>query len=256
MWKFCLHSLFREYGWQFVRKIAVPHPIRTIQAVLEAGALDFAGECTEISNEPLDPRLEGGRSIVGVGFCMKPVNPPCPSGRSNHDCSYLEHQLPSEVRTIPLPCRQCPIKQLGMMALHSGAAFYIMTSAQDILFDVFVPALAKGGFSSGLFVLCRYSLMPFAVGMLASNIRGWLCSFEKGDCRDYQTWLLADRGIKEERTQVSESAQKMIMDIIARTVKGPDSTSRFEKRGNIFFQKSDKSLQLSSHWERSRSVPN
>lgn len=237
MWKFCLHSLFREYGWQFIRKIALPHPIRTVKAVFDAGALDFTGENTEISNETLDPRLEGGRSIVGVGFCMKPMNPPCPSGRSNHDCHYLEHLLPSGVREIPLPCRQCTIKQLGMMTLNSGAAFYIMTSAQDILFDVFAPANNKGRFSSGLFVLCRYSLMPFAVGLLASNMRGWLFSFERGDCRDYKTWLQADRGIKDDRTEVTESTIGIIKEILVNSVKNPTSRTQFEKRGNIFFQK-------------------
>ena len=237
MWKFCLHSLFREYGWQFIRKIALPHPVRMVKAVFDAGALDFTGESTTISNEPLDPRLEGGRSIVGIGFCMKPTSPPCPSGRSNHDCNYLEHLLPSGIRDIPLPCRQCTIKQFGMMTLNSGAAFYIMTSAQDILFDVFAPAKKKARFSSGLFVLCRYSLMPFAVGMLATNMRGWLFSFEKGDCRDYKTWLLADRGIKDDRTEVTESTRGIIKEILMNSIKNPTSNSHFEKRGNIYFQK-------------------
>jgi dolichol kinase len=132
------------------------------------------------------------------------MNPPCPSGRPNHDCRYLENLAQSEGVDIPPPCRRCAIGEIGTMTLGTGAAFYIMTSARDILFDVFVPSLDRKTFSSGLFVLCRYSLRPFAAGLVASGIRGWLFPFEQGDCQDYRTWLLADRGIKDEQTTLGE----------------------------------------------------
>ena len=235
MWTFCLHSLFREYGWQFLWRVAVPHPVRTVRAVLDSGALDFSGNMVAISAEAPDQGLEDTRSIIGVGFCLKPMSPPCVSGRANHDCHYLEQLLHSGTKEIPACCRQCAIRKIGMMTLKTGAAFYIMTSAQDILFDLFTPALNEGRFSSGLFVLCRYSLRPFAVGLLASGIRGWLFPFESGDCRDYKTWLLADRGIKEERTEINERNQKTIRELLAKAAKEPMPNTRFERRGNVLY---------------------
>ncbi len=235
MWAFSLHSLFREYGWQFLRRVALPHPIKTAKAVRGSGALDFSGNMTAISPEADSPVLKGAPSIVGVGFCLKPLSPPCISGRANHDCHYLEHLLHSQTPQVPECCRQCAIRKIGAMALESGAVFYIMTSAQDILFDLFVPALNERRFTSGLFVLCRYSLRPFAVGLLASGIDGWLLSFERGDCRDYRTWLQADRGIKKERTEINDSNQRKIKELLARAAEESSPNHRFEKRGNMLY---------------------
>ncbi len=235
MWAFCLHSLFREYGWQFLSRVAVPHPVKTARAVLESGALDYSSDVTATSTEGSGRGLEDAGSIVGVGFCLKPMSPSCMSGRANHDCHYLEHLFHSEAPDPPACCRQCAIREIGTLALKRGAAFYIMTSAQDILFDLFAPALNEGRFSSGLFVLCRYSLRPFAVGLLASGIRGWLFPFESGDCRDYKTWLLADRGIKEERTEINEPSQRTIRELLAKTAKEPSPPTHIERRGNVLY---------------------
>lgn len=212
----------------------MPHPVKTAKAVLDSGTLDFSGNMTAISPEAPDPGLEDAR-IIGVGFCLKSMSPPCMSDRANHDCHYLEHLLHSETPEVPACCRQCAIRKIGMMTLKTGAAFYIMTSAQDILLDLFTPALNEGRFSSGLFVLCRYSLRPFAVGLLASGIRGWVFPFESGDCRDYKTWLLADRGIKEERTEIGEPNQEAIRELLAKAAKEPMPYTQFEKRGNILY---------------------
>lgn len=232
---FYLHSLFREYGWQFIRQIALPHPVKTVRAVIRSDALYLSGDMAVISDENYIRRFEGERAIVGVGFCLKPISPPCLSGRPNHDCHYLEHLLHSEASDIPICCRQCAIREIGIMTLKTGAAFYIMTSAKDILFDVFKPALDEGRFSSGLFMLCRYSMRPFAVGLLASGIRGWLFPFEKGDCRDYKTWLQADRGIKEEQTEINEQNQRTIRELIGNATKKTLLDIQFEKRGNVFY---------------------
>jgi hypothetical protein len=235
MWSFCLRSLLREYGWQFFRRVALPHPLRTTRAVLASGALDVSGDMIAVSPGGPGPRLEGARSIVGLGFCLKPMNPPCPSGRPNHGCHYLESLPHSGATDIPAPCQRCAIREIGTIALGTGAAFYIMTSARDILFDVFVPSLDRARFSSGLFVLCRYSFRPFAVGLLASGIRGWLFPFEKGDCRDYRTWLLADRGIKDEQTAIGEPGQRTIEGLLEGAAKEPPPATQFEKRGSVFY---------------------
>ena len=235
MWSFCLHSIFREYGWQFLRWIAIPHPVKTVRAVIDSGALDYSGNMTAISTEQQYQGLEGEGSIIGIGFCMKPTDPPCLSGRANHRCHYLEDLLHSETKEIPVCCRQCVIREIGMMTLNAGAAFYIMCSAKDILFDLFIPSLNKGRFSSGLFVLCRYSLRPFTVGLLASGIRGCLFPFERGACRNYKSWLLSVNGINEKKTEINESNQKAISELLGKGCKVPMLNTEFERRGNILY---------------------
>ncbi len=235
MWAFSFHSVFKEYGWQFLRRVALRHPVKTGKAVLDSGALDFSGNMTTIHSSAANPRLEGARSIVGVGFCLKPLSPPCISGRANHDCHCLEHSLRFDRSDLSECCRQCAIREIGTMAMKTGAAFYIMTSARDILFDVFIPALKERRFTSGLFVLCNYSLRPFAVGLLASGIQGWLFSFERGDCGDYRTWIQADRGMKDERTEISKTSWKKIKDLLAQAEENSTLNVQIERRGNILY---------------------
>ena len=236
MWAFCLHSLLRDYGWQFYRRIALPHPVRTLRAMKDARALDVSGGMTALPGDDQSRPFGGGpQAIVGLGFCLKPLDPPCPAGRPNHDCVYLENFPAAGAADMPPACRQCAIREIGILALRAGAAVYIMTSAKDILFDVFVPALEDGEFSAGLFVLCRYSLKPFAVGLLAAGIRGWLAPFETGDCRDYRTWLQADRGIKQEQTAISEENRQAIRDMLRDAARNPAGAARFQRRGNVLY---------------------
>jgi hypothetical protein len=120
-----------------------------------------------------------------------------------------------------------------MQALRAGSAFYVMTSARDILDDVYLPALDDRRFPTGLFVLCRYSFQPFAAGLLASGIHARLLPLESGDCRDYRTWLLADRGIKDERTTIDTA---VTADVAARLDGAlPRGPWRVARRGNVLF---------------------
>lgn len=234
---FCFHSLLREYGWQFAWRVVLPHPVRTLFAVIRSARLDYSRDMTATcSEDPVDV-LMGERSIVGVGFCLKPIDPPCPSGRANHDCVYLERLGSSaQCHTMPEACRDCRIRQIGTLSLRAGTAFYIMTSARDILFDLFAPALSEARFTSGLFTLCRYSRQPFAVGLFASGIRGWMLPFETGDCREYGTWLLADRGVKYERTSMTCQNRHQIQELLGAVAKpGTNRHSVFERRGNILY---------------------
>lgn len=234
MWSFSLNSLFREYGRQFIKNVAAPHPLKTVKAVMASGNLDLSGDMTTVPDKHGDLRFKNEKAIIGVGFCMKPISPSCPSGRSNHDCRYFEQQR--EKSAIPLPCRQCFIREMGEMALKAGSAFYIMTSAKDILFDVFKPALDEEKFVSGLFLICRFSLQPFAVGMLASGIQGWLFPFEKGDCRDYKTWLNADNGIKDDQTEISKPGKQEIRKLLENFAEEKRQAAvGFKKHGNVFY---------------------
>jgi hypothetical protein len=106
-----------------------------------------------------------------------------------------------------------------------------MTSARDILDDIFVPAMRRRAFASGLFVLCRYSFKPFAFGLLAAGMSGRLLPLEQGDFRDYRTWLLADRGIKHEQTAVGAAA---MADAARQLPAGASPRAiRVERRGNV-----------------------
>jgi hypothetical protein len=135
------------------------------------------------------------------------------------------------VAEAPAPCGRCAIRDLGARALGAGAAFYVMTSARDILDDIFVPAMRQCAFTSGLFVLCRYSFRPFAFGLLASGMSGCLLPLEQGDCRDYRTWLLADRGTKDEQTTVGRAGMAGAASLLGRAV--PLQALTVERRGNV-----------------------
>jgi hypothetical protein len=233
MWTFCLRSLLREYGWRFAWKMAGRHPLRTLRALREAQRIDVTTDHVDVANGPAAGPACGPPSIVGAGFCLKPLNPPCPSGRANHDCRFLEGLAGPGAADAPAPCRPCAIRTIGTRALRAGSAFYVMTSARDILDDVYVPALEAGRFRTGLFVLCRYSFKPFAVGLLASGMRARMLPLGRGDCRDYRTWLLADRGIKHEQTTMDGAA----MAGMAGQFGGAAAVeaSRFERCGNVFY---------------------
>ncbi len=232
MWTFCLRSVAREYGWRFLRQLALRHPVRTLRALRQASRLDVSGANVEVG-AGCRP-LEGPLSIVGAGFCLKPTEPPCPSGRANHECLFLEHLASIDPARVPGPCRGCAVRDIGTRALGAGAAFYVMTSARDILDDLFVPAMAHGTFTTGLFVLCRYSLRPFAAGLLASRMSGRLFPFASGDCRDYRTWLLADRGIKPQRTTVAGEVTAAIGRVLADEGR-PAGSVRVERRGRVLW---------------------
>ena len=235
MLEFCLHSLFREYGWQFFWRIALPHPWKTAKAVLASGRLDYSGDVTFLGAGGSGRAFGGAGSIVGVGFCLKPMDPPCPSDRFNHDCQFLETLPHSGTADVPAACRQCAIREIGTLALSAGAAVYVMTSAKDILLDVFAPALDERRFTAGIFALCRYSLRPFAVGLLAGGVRGWMFPFEKGDCRDYKTWIQADRGTKEERTEINPPNRSAIREQLRAAAQESTPAAGFEKRSHVLY---------------------
>ena len=237
MWVFCLRSLVRGYGWLFARRVAARHPWRTLQAFRAAGRIDSAKRgVVEVGGGTSGFRAGGPPSIVGAGFCLKSMDPPCPSGRFNHDCVWLERLAGTDGADVPVPCRSCAIRELGAQALRAGSAFYVMTSARDILDDIYVPALQGRRFTTGLFVLCRYSFKPFAVGAVASGMSATMLPLDEGDCRDYRTWLLADQGVKDEQTTVDAAA---IADVAGRLGGArPLKPLRVARRGNVLFPSS------------------
>ena len=234
MWAFCLRSLFSEYGWRFAWRIAVRHPWRTLKAFREADRIDMTGRGgVDVNGGAWTVRAGDPPAIVGAGFCLKPVSPPCPSGRANHDCQFLETLTGQDAAGVAVPCRSCAIREIGTQSLRAGSAFYVMTSARDILDDVYVPAIESRRFPTGLFVLCRYSFRPFAVGLRASGMSARMVPLGQGDCRDYRTWLLADRGLKLERTTVDGAAMADVASLTSAAAGAP--AARVERRGNVLY---------------------
>lgn len=73
------------------------------------------------------------------------------------------------------------------MALDAGSSLNIMTSARDILFDVFLPAIKGSTAQPALFGFFRYSLEPFKIALYVADIYARLFTFESGSCQDYSS---------------------------------------------------------------------
>lgn len=229
---FALRSLFTGYGWSFIRHVALPHPLKTLRAIQLARRATTAADGSVSTGKTA---AKQGARITGVGFCLKPAENRCPSKGDLHGCRYLEQNYPTDAAHMPAPCRECYIREIGAAALQSGGAFYVMTSARDILFDVFKPALDKGVFRRGRFLLCQYSFQPFLVGLYAAGIEGMLYPFCDGDCRDYKTWLKADKGIKYEQTKLTPETQAKLAEQIESEAGHAGTVVRIERRGNIYY---------------------
>ena len=110
-----------------------------------------------------------------------------------------------------------------------------MTSARDILYDLILPSLEKKQFTQGVFVICRYSFEPFNMALLIAGVTAQLFPFEKNDCQDYPTWLLADVGIKELQTEVNSQDVNLIQDLFVPINQIDLQRHHFLKNGNIFY---------------------
>jgi hypothetical protein len=236
VWDFSIKSLVRNYGMAFISGIIIRHPFRTITGIKKYQILNKTGEFAgKILVEPEHPGkcIDKHKSVTGAGFCLKPLDPGCISGRANHDCIFFENNLHLKKNHEPLCCRECMIKKIGLMALYKRSSFYIMTSAKDILYDIFQPSVETGKYSKGLFFMCKYSFEPFKIALLISGIQACLYPFETGDCKDYKAWLKADTGIKDEQTTLSNTFNRIIDSILS--VTSSKSNIKFKKTGNIFY---------------------
>jgi hypothetical protein len=217
---FCLRSLYREYGAAFLARVVFAHPVAAVRGMVRY----WRGW----SLAP-DPWPGGDGSLVGIGFCMKPLSPACPSGRPNHRCRFFDDE-PGGMAPV---CRDCLVRITGKQALASGSAFYVMTSARDILHDVLLPALLRGQIRHAVLVMCRYSFEPMRLALAICGIKALLFPFLHGDCRDYATWRRADVGDKLEQTLIDESSLAELMGTLSAAALPPPAM-RFERVGNIY----------------------
>lgn len=236
IWDFSVNSLFRDYGRAFLYRIVLKHPVKTITGIRKYQKLNskkFISGKISSDKQPVEMHVINSKSIIGVGFCLKPLDPLCISGRANHNCKYFESDLYLQKDKEPLCCKSCIIKKIGLWALSSGSSFYVMTSAMDILYDMIVPSIKSEKFSNGLFCICKFSFEPLKIAFLIAGIESNLFPFVSGDCREYKTWLKADIGIKNEQTVMNMRDINLIKNKLSMSEEGLNK--KFIKEGNIFY---------------------
>jgi hypothetical protein len=163
----------------------------------------------------------------------------CPAGRFNHHCLYAGELDISKPEHIPFVCHGCDIRPIATKALLAGANMYIMTSALDVLHDIFVPSLEKARFSPAIFCICPYSVHPISLPLHICGIESSVVQFNSGYCADYSQWSLADSGIKNERSFMGPEARRMILDFLdgvaeIRAELRMTRYQRFQLEGNIY----------------------
>lgn len=242
VWEFSLKSLPREYGHAFLRKVMLCHPWRTVKGIFEyrrflergrreGGMTYLFWEREEDFLQEITPEES---VLVGLGFCQKPYE--CPSRRPNHSCLYLSMLDLDQGERWPHPvCRECKVAIMGKRALAAGANMHIMTSALDIAHDLMLPAIEEGRFKKVILCLCPLSVQAITLPLLICGIRGYLIEYSSGNCRNYQEWLLADRGVKGKMTTLYPEAYEKILSLLDFWAKrGGSSLRRFQRETNIY----------------------
>jgi hypothetical protein len=255
IWEFSFRSLSRQYGHAFLRDIVLRHPLRTLNGLLayrrhfrqarpEGGDITSLYSGTEIDLKQEIIQTNGGL-LVALGFCQKPLGESgagCPAGRFNHVCHVLARDDLLEIgdasKSLAPACRDCDLRTIGTLALQAGATTYIMTSAADIARHLFIPTLERNRFQNGLFILCPYSIPAMILPLLICGLQALLVGYSTGDCRDYDQFLLADEGAKDERTSMSPAARayvkRFLQDIAQARPAGGTHYRRFQQEGALY----------------------
>jgi hypothetical protein len=193
IWEFSWRSLSQTYGRTVLRRVVARHPLRTLAGLrdyrrwLRCGQGDgpvwtVGGEATEVA--------QGASPLVALGYCQKPAD--CPAGRFSPDCRVLA--APHGPARLSPVCAECAIRAVGERALVAGAALYVMTSAQQIARDLFLPALSGRGFRDMILALCPLSVQPMALLLHICRTRGLLLGYGPNACNTMGRWLAADQG--------------------------------------------------------------
>lgn len=241
VWEFASRSLSQEYGRWFLRKVVLRHPWRVVKGAFEYRRFLREGRREEGITRLFWEREEGffdqatrGESVlVGLGFCQKPFD--CPSKRPNHSCLYLSTLDLDRGEEWPHPiCRECKVAIVGRRALAAGANMYIMTSALDIAHDLMLLAIEEGRFKRVILCLCPFSVQAITLPLLTCGIQGYLIEYSSGNCRDYQQWLLADRGIKGEMTTLRPEVYEKVLSLLDLWALSGSPWRRFQREKNIY----------------------
>jgi len=251
VWEFSFRSLQQSYGRFFLTDVVLRHPLRTLSGLLAYRRRVVPARLADVAEVQVGSRagfpatLAGTGWVVGMGFCEKPLDPPCPSGRFNHDCLLLEQPVNP---ALPAPCSDCRIREIARHALAAGAALYIMTSAEDIARDLLLTSMRQSRMAYAMLSVCPYSVPPLSLAMTICGLRGRLLPYARGDCRDFSTWLRADRGTKEEQTTPSGSAHQRLLAFLheaaeVRAAAGLGKALSFRRSGAMYVPDFNQSVQ-------------
>ena len=253
VWDFSFRSLFHRYGTAFLQEIVFRHPLRTLAGITRyrrwlqnyrpKNDITWFSRKSE-QNFQRDSAQTEKSFLVAVSFCQKVMRESgsqngCPAGRFNHRCLFLAQLDLSSPLKIPSVCQNCNIQSIGPKALSAGANVHIMTSALDILHDIFMPALKRARFSAAIFCVCPYSVHPIILPLFICGVEGFVVQFNEGYCKDYRQWSLADHGIKREHTFMQEEAYSKILNFLSGAAEirgklGKKAYHRFRLERNIY----------------------
>ncbi len=234
VWEFSWRSLGQTYGRTVLRHVVARRPMRTLAGLwayrrwVRSG--HGAGPVSPVGDELAEIAASAGL-LVGLGFCQKPFQ--CPAGRFSPDCRVFG--APRRPAALLPVCAGCPAREIGERALAANAALYLMTSAQQIAGDLFLPALDGRGFRHAILALCPLSVQPVALMFHICRMRGLLLAYGQGACDTYARWLAADGGDKSELTSLASEADAALKGALAAASQGAHGAARWYRRqGNIF----------------------
>lgn len=254
LWEFSLRNTTRSYPWFFLCKVLLPNSIKAFKGVLYyrklvqlsgdkplVGTVDFV----EIQNILEEQDGNKSRFLIAPGFCMKPFDEIkqksiCPAGQFTHRCLVLENRemLAVDQNGWIKPCNECDIGSLAQICSKLHACFYIMTSAIDIAYDIYLPAITGQRLNSGIFLLCAYSSEAFTFGLSTCHIKGNLINFCKGACENHEDFTNADVGIKQKQTFVDESdfnkLKKMLIEIADKKYKDDNREFSYDSQDHVY----------------------
>jgi hypothetical protein len=218
-WEFGTRSMGRRLGAEIIGRLLLFHPIKSIGGFLRYRHHLAQGKPLMRLSAEMVPRL---RPVLIGAYCQKPKG--CPVGRFSHRCLF------AETLTTYSPCEYCDLKKMVEMAMGLKSPFYIMTTALDVLTDIFLDKT----FSCFLLMICPYAKGLFLFPALIFNMEGRTLTLAKGSCRNYQEFLLADKGGKLNQTLLSSLAHKTFIDLYRQIRVYSNNHQRLIRQGHFY----------------------
>ena len=218
IWEFSARSLFRAYGWNFIFKVLIRHPIKSIKGLWAykkfIKTVNFSADKDIISNLGLakfmaKAQAEPQNLLVATGFCQKPTdaaNPKdsCPTVRFTNHCQYYENH------TLAPACEACDIKRIVELVKDLSCQFDILTAVRDITDNIFIPLLRGKTSKQVMIFICPFSIRLAILPLFICQADFVLIPFSSGSCDNYHDFIKADTGHKDETTYAHQDHLALI----------------------------------------------
>ncbi len=217
-WEFAIRSMRRRLGIEITGRLFLANPVKSIQGSLKYRHYLSKKALPKVSLE----KIFLSRPLFIGAYCQKP--PDCPTRRFSHQCLFAESL------TTHCSCKDCELKQMAELAMTLKCPFYIMTTALDVLLDVFL----REKFPFFLVMICNYAKEFFILPALVFDMKGYFLSLGKGGCRNYQEFLSADKGHKPNQTFLSPIAHRTFMKLRNQIMINPSHYQKFILKENFY----------------------